>query len=384
MFWIACLLLWTGSGATNQPSDKVRELERRIHNINADLARLGDKLGRIETDSRNLAEEIDRLELQRAVVKSQIDKHELELAQANQLLAENEVRKRELQTKIETQRHWIAGRLRNLYKRGALGYAQLFLKQSRRTELINAYHYAKVLTRRDVEALNAYRETIQQLQAVDEALLRLQANAEKTRNQLAEREQELVTLVAKRERRLAAIRREKSSSEKLQSELALQREELQMLIMRVANDDSSPLDYRLPISRYKGRLDWPAFGKILRGFGIYRDPEFNTKRRQNGLLIGAPRGQDVRSVYSGKVVYADWFRGYGNLVIINHGEKILSFYAHCDKLLVDKGDVVDRNQVIAKSGDTGSLEGPLLHFEIREKTEPVDPKQWLAQKGRRR
>ena len=117
-----------------------------------------------------------------------------------------------------------------------------------------------------------------------------------------------------------------------------------MMVRKLTEDDPNPLKYQIDINRYKGRLKWPSNGKLLRRFGIYRDPEFGTKRKQNGIQVALPKGRKIKSVYSGKIVYADWFKSYGNLVIIDHGNKVISFYAHCDSFLVEKGQIIEKGR----------------------------------------
>ena len=140
------------------------------------------------------------------------------------------------------------------------------------------------------------------------------------------------------------------------------------------------MDLRVPISRYQGRLPWPAKGRITRKFGVYKDPEFNTRQRQNGIDIAMPIGTPVTTVYSGRVLYADWFKSYGNVVIVDHGEKVVSFYAHLSDIAVTRNAFLEKDALIGTSGDTGSLDGAMLHFEIRRQTEPENPLDWLKRR----
>lgn len=382
MIWF-CLLCCLSGGRPAAGSAETRDLNRikaDLHILDSDLIRLERELNKMNRDSDRLSDEIERLELRRALLEASIKKSELQIQRASERLKLNQEREETLQKKSHTQQQWISGRLRNLYKRGYLGYAQLFLRQSRLTELINAYHYARVLTERDQRALQEYRQTISQLQAVEKALESIRDQAAQAHRQLARQRQMLETVLKERNRRLKEIKRESSKNQRLLEELELEKEELRLMVLRLTESDTDPMELRVPIARYRGKLSWPVQGALLRKFGIYKDPEFKTTRRQNGIRIIAPKGRRVQSIYSGKVIFADWFKGYGNLIIIDHGEKIISFYAHCDRLLVKKGQFVERDALIAFSGDTGSLEGPLLHFEIRNKTVPEDPLIWLARK----
>jgi murein hydrolase activator len=131
----------------------------------------------------------------------------------------------------------------------------------------------------------------------------------------------------------------------------------------------------------RGRLPWPANGRVLTAFGAQVHPRFGTKTFRNGVDIQAGEGTDVAAVYAGHVVYTGWFKGYGNLIILDHGHEYYTLYAHVAEILVKEGDDVRQAQRIATVGDTGSLAGPRLYFEVRYQGKPQDPEQWLRQRS---
>jgi septal ring factor EnvC (AmiA/AmiB activator) len=128
----------------------------------------------------------------------------------------------------------------------------------------------------------------------------------------------------------------------------------------------------------KGRLHPPADGPITVGFGRVVNPKFNTVTVQNGVDLEAPAGAPVRAVAAGRVVHAGWFKGYGNLVIVDHGEGYHTLVAHLASMQTAMGEEVDAGDVLGTVGDSGSLKGPYLYFEIRERGRPVDPRPWLG------
>ncbi len=128
----------------------------------------------------------------------------------------------------------------------------------------------------------------------------------------------------------------------------------------------------------RGRLPLPAQGPITVGFGRVVNPKFNTVTVQNGIDLEAAAGAPVRAVAPGRVVHAGWFNGYGNLVIVDHGEGYHTLVAHLASMKTAMGEEVDVGDVLGTVGDSGSLKGPYLYFEIREKGRPVDPRPWLG------
>ena len=132
---------------------------------------------------------------------------------------------------------------------------------------------------------------------------------------------------------------------------------------------------------FRGRLPWPATGRIAAAFGAQVHPRFGTRTFRSGVDIEAPEGSAVEAVLPGQVAYSGWFKGYGNLIIIDHGDEVFTLYAHVSDLHVKEGDVVRQGQRIGAVGDTGSLSGPRLYFEVRYRGKPQDPEQWLRQRG---
>jgi len=132
-------------------------------------------------------------------------------------------------------------------------------------------------------------------------------------------------------------------------------------------------------SDLKGLLIMPVKGKIVAFFGPYTNARFQIVNFRSGINIRAERGEPIQAVYKGKTLYADWFKGYGNMIIIDHGDHYYTLYAHAEELFKKKGDFVEAGEVIATVGDTGSMDDPGLHFEVRHHGQPIDPIPWISQ-----
>jgi septal ring factor EnvC (AmiA/AmiB activator) len=132
-----------------------------------------------------------------------------------------------------------------------------------------------------------------------------------------------------------------------------------------------------PFKAYKGLLRWPVKGKIISFFGPYRDNKYKVMNFRSGIDIQAERGEPIRSISAGLTIYANWFKGFGNMIIIDHGDHYYTVYAHLEEVFKVKGDRVEKGEVIATVGDSGSLMGPALHFEVRHHGKPVDPLKWI-------
>lgn len=134
--------------------------------------------------------------------------------------------------------------------------------------------------------------------------------------------------------------------------------------------------------KFKGLLNMPVSGTIVSFFGPYKSPQLNITGYRSGIDILADRGEPIRAVNGGTALYAGWFKGYGNMVILDHGQHYCTVYAHAQEIFKKKGERVEPGEVIATVGDTGSIEGPRLHFEIRHHGKPVDPLKWIGKRSK--
>ena len=121
----------------------------------------------------------------------------------------------------------------------------------------------------------------------------------------------------------------------------------------------------------------PVKGEVIEGFGKHKHPEFNSYTFTKGLYISAPTGSDIRTIYEGTVIFADYFKGFGNMVIVDHGGGYFSLYAHASRILKKTGSEVSKGEAVATVGDTDSTRGPVLYFEIRLQGKPLDPAAWV-------
>jgi murein DD-endopeptidase MepM/ murein hydrolase activator NlpD len=148
----------------------------------------------------------------------------------------------------------------------------------------------------------------------------------------------------------------------------------------VESFEDAPAHVGLDVRKFRGLLDWPAEGVVSAKFGTVVHPRFKTQVPHPGLDIEAPDGQPFRTIFDGRVAYASPLNGYGLTVVVDHGNGVVSIYAHAAVLLVEVGENVVRDQELGRVGDSGSLRGPYLYFEMREAGKPVDPSSWLRRR----
>jgi septal ring factor EnvC (AmiA/AmiB activator) len=260
---------------------------------------------------------------------------------------------------------------------GRAGLLQILLDSSSLADLVKRrYLMGRILSRdvallREARAAFAARESARAERQVEaERLEALALEVEDRREQAEARREERETL-------LAALRSAKAFHERAAGEV---REQARRLAEFVATLPPPRAGLTGPggFAERKGRLPHPAPGPVTVAFGKVVNPRFNTVTVQNGIDLGAPAGALVRAVAPGRVVHAGWFKGYGNLVIVDHGQGFHTLVAHLASMRTAMGEEVDAGAVLGTVGDSGSLKGPYLYFELRERGRPVDPRPWLA------
>ncbi len=182
---------------------------------------------------------------------------------------------------------------------------------------------------------------------------------------------------------LASLRREKESRMRVVRELeaaALRLQKMMEEISRRALSKPPEVPPGVGLGALRGRLDWPVKGQLVSGFGKARHPEVAAEVFHNGIDIEAPIGEEVKAVEKGTVVFADHFSGYGKMVILDHGERYYTIYAHLSEILKKNGDAVQRGEVLGRAGDSDSLAGARLYFEMRKDGRSIDPVPWFAKR----
>ena len=184
----------------------------------------------------------------------------------------------------------------------------------------------------------------------------------------------------KKKQLLASLRQEKEGRVRALKELEQAALRLQKMIEEMSRrgvGKAPELPAGTGLEAMRGKLEWPVRGQVTGGFGKTKHPEFATEVFRKGIDIEAPIGEEIRAVEKGRVVFAERFSGYGKMVIIDHGERYFSVYAHLSEILKKTGDAVKRGETLGTVGDSDSLAGSRLYFEMRKDGKSIDPLPWF-------
>jgi septal ring factor EnvC (AmiA/AmiB activator) len=353
--------------AAETPRTRLAKTQDEIRRLRAEL----DELVRRE---RGVLGELERLGAELRLREAEHREVSLRLRTISK---EVEVRNGDLATLEDTQakrRDYLAFRLREMYKRGPEDALRRLVGGDGASAYLQAMRYAAYLSERDGRVLSEYREDAVTMTATRNALQEEERRLRATRSEAQRARSSLARSRAERERLLDGIRDDAAKRRGALAELEAAATELTRLAERPAGDGSAP---PLDVMKFQGLLDWPAPGVVSTGFGNVVHPRFKTVVPHPGLDIEASHGEEFASVFDGTVIFAAWLNGYGLTVLVDHGGGLVSIYAHASVVVVEENDEVARGQGLGLGGDTGSLRGAFLYFEIRRDGQPIDPATWL-------
>jgi septal ring factor EnvC (AmiA/AmiB activator) len=372
---VIALILWVGGPWLVARADTARE--RRLDALQDEMKRVQGEMAGLALRERGLLGDVARMDAEIALRRAELEAVSLRLRDTEEKLAGSE---RDLAIVAEGQARrapQLAARLREIYKRGPAGLLARAIGPLQNTEGLDGFRYATYLSRRDAGQLAAWRAAAREL-AEERATLSVERARLSSLHSFASRkEAELTAGRASRASLLARIRGDREQHEQAFGELE---EAARNLGRLVESFEDAPARVGLDVRKFRGLLDWPAEGVVSTKFGTVVHPRFKTEVPHPGLDIDAPEGQPFKTIFDGRVAYAAPLNGYGLTVVVDHGHGVVSIYAHAAVLLVAAGENVVRGQDMGRVGDSGSLRGPYLYFELRDAGRPIDPSSWLRRR----
>lgn len=361
-------------------SQQSLDYQKKLTQLRQEIAKLKIRIKQEEKRKKSLLSELSQITLQKRMLLKELTLYRTKIIQIDQEISQIKSKIPALLQDLDAQKKDLGHILKAIYKSGQPGLLDFFLRADNLSQILSEEHHLALLADYQQKAINRYLESLNKLEEArsnlenkKEELQSLLQQSKTKENELRQQEREKRTLIKRIESN------QKSYLQTLQ-ELSEQAQQLKELIEKLEKDQLKLPFQIIPLYEKKGRLPWPCSGKIVTNFGIQRHPRFNTMVMNNGIEISAYNNTPIKAIHDGFVVYCDYFRGYGNLIIIDHGLAYYSLYGHCSDFLVDKGDIVQAGQPIALVGESDSLIGPALYFELRFKTKPLNPLKWLRRK----
>lgn len=349
--------------------DDIRQFQQILEETQSARSELEKSLRDSEREISTILKRIDTIESELSEGESTVDELVDEQVQLNQ-------QKREQQTLIKAQ-------IRSAWELGQQSQIKVVLNQDDPHEVSRMLKFHEYVSRARAEDVARFRTTLKQLAAITDQINQENRQLREQRDQLIEQRETLRAAEVARQDTLTSLNAEIKRTGANITKRRQDRSHLERLLERItAGQVYIPgASDEMPFAARKGKLAWPIEGRIQHTFGSMRS---DGQLRWDGTLIAAPQGTPVKSVHYGRVVFSDWLRGFGLLMIINHGDGYMSLYGHNSILYRETGDWVVTGEVIATVGDTGGQDKTGLYFEIRSGGKPANPQQWCRATTERR
>ena len=360
-----------GAGLAKIKEQELEEVRDKI----SDLKKSMDKSAR---DRDRLTEDLQNAEVAIAEKRLRLQDLERERAWSAKRLAELDAAIAERESELARESDHLAAQVRAAYMSGKQEKIKLLLNQRDPAMLGRMMAYYRYFNDYRADNIGSVSGKIRELAAMHSEVAAEEARlADLARTRSAELEK-LAAAQAERQTLLAALKERMAAEGREIERFAAQEKDLARLIAELTSILSDyPITSEEPFSDFRGRLTWPVAGTLLRDFG---QPRVGGALKWNGVVLTAPRGREVRSVYHGRVAFADWLAGMGLLVIVDHGEGYMTLYGYNETILKNAGDWVAPGDVIATVGDSGGQVESGLYFEIRRGTQPLNPRRWVTRR----
>ena len=359
--------LWA---ARTDPHEKdITQKKKDLKDIKKEITLTREKEKEIRGQESSILESLSQIETKLYQKEKELQQMEPRLSQTNEKLRQTKSQVLLLNKGMERTKEEFFARVVALYKMERIP-PETFLFSSRSfPDLLKIDRYLRVIIDSDARLVDTYRHQVALKERYHGTLTEDQAQWERSIAEVAKKREEIKKVKATKHALLKSIQNQKVVYQKVIGELEERGKELQAFIDKLEREKKGTVYGKSKPDLAKGRLSPPVQGNVISLF---------KERGQNGIEIKAPLGAEVRAVLPGKVLYADWFKGFGNVMIIDHGDQTFTVSGYCSQLLKKAGDVVSEGEAVALVGSAGSLKGPCLYFEIRHKGKPRDPMEWVS------
>ena len=380
-------------------SGQTEKIEKDIQYHNSELGRLRKEIANYERKIKNTSDreksEIERLneiDEEISLVRNLIYRlrKEEKIKETSITQAEVTIEKKELEHTSLVNRY--AKRVTHTYKKGRLSDLEKLLDAKSWRQAVYRAKYIKIISEHDRSLADEIRRNLIEIEAKQTVLERELTDIRKidkeklSRKKWLEqrrrvRNKELGNLKRDRQKMSVALNQRKKAAQQMESIISrLDRERVARIAELERRRKEMELLGSVPFKELKGKLPWPIEGKVISRFGTYQNPNLKTVTENTGIDIHGSEGTEVKSIYDGIVTTVTYIRGYGNTVILDHGDGFYSVYTHVMDVEVEENSYVNAGDIIAHVGDSGSLEGTKLHFEIWGNKDKLNPELWLKKR----
>lgn len=370
---VACLVIIFANSSIANDSEKEKQLEQ----LKQTILKLKKELNATKSSRDEVSKSLENTEKNINDLSKKAKSIEKKLQDRREKLDNLRDERSQLNQEKGQQEGIVGDYVNAAYRLGDRGNLRLLLNQEDPTKVSRNLKYYDYLMTARAEKIARYIKTIERINKIEPEISRQTQLIESDLSLLEKQKQALEIAQSQRKQMLAKLNSRISNQGQQLNNLLEDRRQLEKLLSKVIENiaDIKQRKGSEVFSSLKGKLPWPTKGKVLRRFGSNR---IANKMRWEGLLISSKEGDPVRSVHYGRVVFSDYLRGHGLLIIVDHGAGFMSLYAHNRALFKELGEWVEGGDVIASVGNSGGQKDTALYFELRYKGKPTNPQRWLT------
>ncbi len=353
--------------AEDDPARQLQRLRQAIDAVTRDISGT-------ETRRNKLTRELERFDRQIAAKTKALTQLERQRLANARRLKKLRGQKRDILARTRDQRRQLYRQARAAYLMGRQHPVKLLLQEDDPNRLGRMLVYYDYFNRHRLEQLGALNKQLAELQALEQQLQQETRRQQALRQRYQEQQTALREQRQQRQALIQRLERELTRSQRKLAQLQADQKRLAKLTRAIRQAAPEPPPGHTRFAKLKGKLIWPVEGRIRHRFGSLRP---TGKLRWQGVVIAAQAGTPVRAVADGRVVFADWMRGFGFLIIVDHGGDYFSLYGHNQRLLKEVGEHVRQGETLATVGNSGGQKIPALYFEIRYRGKAINPRKWM-------
>ena len=375
LLWLTVVSLLSPALISAQNQSEKEQARRELNQLQGQIDKVSAEITSARTQQNKLQAELKNSEIALGTLQKSLRDNTVAIADASAELQQLQTRKTGLESARQNQQARIASELETAWKMGQQGQLKVLLNQEDPDTVARTMAYYRYFFEARTELLDGYRATLSELEQVAQGIVATADTLASRQNELRQQQLQLVAAQDKRKATVALLNadiKSKGASLKNLQQNRLELERLLETIEQAVANLQIPDNYQ-PFAAARGSMPWPVKGKNSNRFGR---PRNEGKMKWQGINITAKEGDTVGAIHHGRVVYADWFRGSGLLLIVDHGDGYMSLYAHNQALLREVGEWVSAGTPISTVGDSGGLTKAALYFEIRHNGKPTNPANW--------
>ena len=370
---VLLFLFFNSAHAEQSELDNVKE-QIKLHQQN---------LEKQNKAAASMQKELESAEKEIAKFAAKLQANNEASSEAEKTLDKLKISAEKLEQDRQAQQKLLANQIASAYRTGQHDYLKVLLNQEDPSKIDRAISYYQYLNKARIKSLQKMQHTLTELEANQQQQANKLTQLQRLKTEHVEQQKKLAAQQSGREQAMAALNKTILSEQQQIKQLEDAEKQLVKQVtasiekQRIQQEQKKVKKPMLDgLNKYRGKLNWPVKGSVMHQFGGHRSGQLRWK----GMLISAAEGADIRALSHGQVVYSDYLKGYGMVMVIDHGHGYMSLYGHNQTLLKSVGETVRSQEVIALAGRSGGQQRSGLYFEIRYEGKPQDPRKWLSRR----